>query len=70
MTNERADRGFPCRCCAAHTLSEEPPGTYEICEVCGWEDELVGEDDSGGANGTSLRAFRRQFRERMTNSER
>lgn len=31
---------YPCPCCGYHTLGE-PPGSYEICPVCGWEDDLV-----------------------------
>jgi Cysteine-rich CPCC len=46
-----------CPCCEFLTLSEEPPGTYEICPVCYWEDDGVQYDDpdyEGGANHTSL----------------
>jgi hypothetical protein len=46
------------------TLPEPPPGTYEICGVCGWEDDPVQFDDpdyAGGANGASLREWRARF---------
>jgi hypothetical protein len=32
---------FACPCCGYLTLDEEPPGTYEICVVCDWEDDAV-----------------------------
>jgi hypothetical protein len=47
---------FPCPACGFLTMSE-PPGSYEICSVCGWEDDhvqLANPRMSGGANGESL----------------
>jgi Cysteine-rich CPCC len=44
-----------CACCNQPTLSEI--GGYEICPVCGWEDDPVQRDDEsfpGGANKLSL----------------
>jgi hypothetical protein len=29
---------YTCPCCYK-TLGEEPPDTYEICEICFWEDD-------------------------------
>lgn len=56
-----------CPCCGRKTLGER--GGYEICPVCGWEDD--GQDDDtadevrGGPNGasslTQARANYRQF---------
>ena len=49
---------YPCPCCGFASFSE-PPGSYEICTVCGWEDDHVqlrNPDMSGGANHDSLRA--------------
>jgi hypothetical protein len=49
----------PCPCCRSRTISE--PGTYEICDVCGWEDDPVQSADPdyrGGANKMSLREAR------------
>lgn len=46
---------FPCPCCQNLTISE--PGDFEICEVCGWEDDPVQSSDpsfAGGANRLSL----------------
>lgn len=31
---------FPCPCCG-HLTFGEPPGSYEICPVCYWEDDPV-----------------------------
>lgn len=48
--------GFPCPACGFLTFSE-PPGSYEICGVCGWEDDhvqLAHPEMRGGANGESL----------------
>ena len=45
----------PCPCCDAKVLSRL--GEYEICEVCGWEDDPVQAADpdyAGGANTRSL----------------
>ncbi len=30
---------WPCPCCG-YLIFTEPPGGYEICTVCGWEDDL------------------------------
>ena len=58
---------LPCPCCRSLTLSD--PGGFEICPVCGWEDD--GQDDSdadvvrGGPNGhLSLTDARRGYAER------
>lgn len=61
---------FRCPCCAFRTLDEEPSGTYEICHVCGWEDDNVQFDDPdfrGGANRNSLNECRAEFRLRLKN---
>jgi hypothetical protein len=47
----------PCPCCGFRTLEEEERGGFEICGVCGWEDDLVQYRDPGyrgGANHESL----------------
>ena len=54
-----------CPCCGYLTLSEPPPGTYEICDICFWEDDGVqfrDVDYEGGANTVSLRQARESFR--------
>lgn len=48
---------YPCPCCHNLTLSEQPPGTYQICPVCFWEDDPVQYYDKefeGGANRIAL----------------
>ncbi|KPH97870.1 Cysteine-rich CPCC domain containing protein [Actinobacteria bacterium OV450] len=47
---------YPCVCCGRLTMGE-PPGSYEICPVCFWEDDalqLRWPDWAVGANRTSL----------------
>ena len=59
------DEGFPCPCCGHLTLDEPPPGTYLICDVCGWEDDPIQFNDidfEGGANEISLRRAREFYR--------
>jgi len=55
-----------CPCCGNRTLPEQPPGSYEICPVCFWEDDPVQFEDAdfqGGANVVSLNQARANFRE-------
>jgi len=55
---------YLCPCCNMRTLDEEPPGTYEICPVCGWEDDEVQFNNpnySGGANEVSLVEAKKNF---------
>lgn len=33
--------GF-CPCCGYRTLTPSQPGSYEVCGICGWLDDLVG----------------------------
>lgn len=56
---------YPCPCCKKRTLKEQPPGTFEICKVCGWEDDDVQYKDpdfAGGANELSLKQARVKYR--------
>lgn len=53
-----------CPCCEYYTLTEEPPGTYEICKVCFWEDDDIQYDDptfEGGANEMSLNKAKKNY---------
>lgn len=45
-------------------MTEEPPGTFEVCPVCYWEDDEVqfkNLDYEGGANTVSLRVARENY---------
>ncbi len=51
-----------CPCCGEASLSEL--GGYEICNVCGWEDDPVQRDDpsyAGGANDKSLDNYKKEW---------
>ncbi|MDX5475933.1 MAG: hypothetical protein LPK00_10410 [Bacillaceae bacterium] len=56
---------FTCPCCRNKTLKEEPPGTYEICNICLWEDDGVQfndpDDYEGGANAVSLKRAQKNY---------
>jgi Cysteine-rich CPCC len=55
----------PCPCCGSRVLTTL--GTYEICDVCGWEDDPLQSADpdyAGGANTLSLNQARREFLKR------
>jgi hypothetical protein len=54
-----------CPCCACRTLEPAPPGTFEICPVCWWEDDNVQFENprfAGGANSVSLEEARSNYR--------
>ena len=56
---------YTCPCCGYKTLDEEPPDTYDICEVCFWEDDGVQfrePDYEGGANTVSLKQAQNNYR--------
>lgn len=56
MTPTIAPEEFPCPACGFLTFNE-PPGSYDICKICGWEDDpvqLAHPRMQGGANRESL----------------
>lgn len=62
---------YKCKCCGYYTLYDEPvdpdvhPGTYEICHVCGWEDDslqFLNPDKNYGPNGVSLNQAKLNFK--------
>lgn len=62
---------FPCPCCSSHEISEV--GGYEICSICGWEDDPVQSrypELAGGANKVSLNQARRIWLERQSLKQR
>ncbi len=55
---------FACPCCGYKSLNIKPPGTFEICEVCYWQDDPIQYNDpdfEGGANKVSLRQAQKLF---------
>ena len=60
----------PCPCCGYRTVDGAPPGSDEICAVCGWQDDDVQYEDptfEGGPNrGKSLEQARAEFDERLS----
>ena len=57
---------YACPCCGFLTLTLKPPGTYELCPVCFWEDDGLQFEDpnyEGGANQERLAVARTNFRE-------
>ncbi|WP_084170165.1 CPCC family cysteine-rich protein [Paraburkholderia ferrariae] len=58
---------FACPCCESRTLVDL--GNYEICDICGWEDDPVQSDDptfEGGANRWSLNEARAHWQRTKT----
>lgn len=56
---------YKCPCCENKTLYEKPPGTFEICPICNWEDDVVQYNDptyAGGANEMCLNDAIRKYR--------
>lgn len=59
LTSPRA-----CACCGYLTLEDWNPGSFEICEVCNWEDDGVQFNEpsyQGGANINSLKEAQSKF---------
>ncbi len=59
-----ATKKYKCPCCGCYTM-DSPNGSYEICEVCFWEDDKVqnnAPDLAGGANAVSLNEARENYR--------
>jgi hypothetical protein len=57
---------YACPCCGYYTLLEGETGSYDICEVCFWEDDFVQAQDPkyrGGANHPSLLEARKNYEE-------
>ena len=67
--NMENEKKFSCPCCGSENQLEEE-GMYEICSVCGWEDDELQRDDPDydvGANGAiSLNQARKMWAEGKT----
>jgi hypothetical protein len=57
---------YPCPCCG-HLVFGGPPGSFEICSVCFWEDDASELEFAttcvGGANGIALAEAQRNYTE-------
>lgn len=63
---------YSCPCCGFLTLDVEASGTFQICELCFWEDDSVQNEDpdyEGGANGICLREAQHLFIKETVNTE-
>lgn len=61
---KRKYKYYTCPCCGYQTLESKPPGTYDICPICYWEDDNIQYEDpfyEGGANRPSLYEAQRNF---------
>ena len=59
-----ADKRFACPCCG-HIVFADEPGSYALCPVCWWEDDLIQlrwPDYGGGANHPSLIGAQENYR--------
>lgn len=55
-----------CKCCGLGLVDGED-NSFDVCHVCGWEDDGLQNDDpdfAGGANALSLNDYRRAFEEK------
>ena len=55
-------KGQMCPVCGKHQFEEDD--NFEICPVCGWEDDGIQRDDpdyDGGANDLSLNQYREKY---------
>ncbi len=56
---------YKCPCCGYYTFENRPDGSFEICEVCFWEDDPIQNKKPryrGGANRVSLNRARKNFK--------
>jgi hypothetical protein len=56
------EKNKKCMCCGFPTLPED--SIFEICPLCGWQDDGVQNDDpnfNGGANKLSLNEYRQKW---------
>ena len=56
---------YKCPCCGFYTFKRKPTGSYDICPVCFWEDDLFQSLDPDcigiGANKVSLNQGKANF---------
>lgn len=64
MPNEEYTMKYKCPCCGYLTFDEAPNGTFDICPVCFWEDDLYQKNNPEstiGANKVSLQEAKNNF---------
>ena len=64
------EKGQLCPVCGKHQFDEDD--NFEVCPVCGWEDDGIQRDDpdyAGGANCISLNQMKAAYAEGMTYNE-
>ena len=57
---------YKCPCCGYYTFDNKLDGSYDICEVCYWEDDIRQLEDptnENGANGISLIQAKKNYKE-------
>lgn len=57
----------PCPACG-FAVFDEPPGSYDVCPICDWEDDAVQlryPAMRGGANGESLYEYQQEVLKRL-----
>lgn len=55
---------YKCPCCGYYTFDNQSDGSYNICEVCFWEDDpiqLEAPTYEGGANKVSLTKAKKNY---------
>lgn len=55
---------FPCPCCS-YLVFDGTPGSFDVCPICNWEDDLVQvrfPSSSGGANSVSVLEGQHNYR--------
>ncbi|MBR5094456.1 MAG: hydrolase [Oscillospiraceae bacterium] len=60
--NVADQKKYPCPVCGSRSLSE-PTGSFDICPICGWEDDYAGQSDPDGLtiNGITLNTARKAW---------
>lgn len=56
---------IPCACCGSIEVPKGEAGYFYICNVCGWENDLVQNDDpdyDGGANKMNLNEAKEAYK--------
>ncbi len=64
MKNDKYSTPHTCPVCGKYEF--EGYGSFDVCEVCGWEDDSTQEnnpDEDGGANHMSLNEARAAYKE-------